>query len=488
MKVAIWGIDRGIVVWEKMGMAMGHRGDEQQGLFVPYTQLPKSDGHPFYEALGRILSEHEFDRFVEGLCAKYYARKMGRPGLAPGIYFRCLMVGYFEGIDSERGIAWRADDSLSLRRFIGVAIGNATPDHSTISRTRRLISTETHQQVFTWILSVVAESGLLRGKTLGVDGTTLEANAAMRSIVRRDDGRTYQDFLTDLAKSSGVATPTRDDLARMDRKRKGRKTSNADWESPIDPDAQVTKMKDGRTHLAHKQEHAVDMDSGAVVAVTIHGAAEGDTSTVMKTLEKAEEILAEVRESLGGEESKKPEKKPKEIVGDKGYHSKMVLTALNVAGYRTYIAEPKRGRRNWDGDNHAREATYGNRRRIRGARGRRIMRQRGELVERSFAHNLETGGMRRTHLRCHDNILKRMLVHVAAFNLSLVMRARFGIGKPRALQGRRALIEAILAAFEPLWSLLSRLLRLPPLLPAQPAPPVGPVARPWALYTGAAAF
>jgi len=442
-------------------MAMGRRGDEQQGLFVPHNQLPKSDGHPFYEALERVLGGREFDRFVEKLCARYYARKMGRPGLAPGVYFRCLMVGYFEGIDSERGIAWRAADSLSLRRFIGIDMGKMAPDHSTISRTRRLISSETHREVFTWVLRVVAETGLLRGKTIGVDSTTLEANAAMRSIVRRDDGRTYQEYLTDLARASGIETPTRDDLARMDRKRKGRKTSNDDWFNPNDPEAEVTKMKDGRTHLAHKQEHAVDMESGAVVAVEIHGAAEGDTATVLDTLEAAETNLEEVRENLG-KDAEKVAERPSEFVGDKGYHSKMVLGALSFAGYRTYIAEPRRGRRVWNGDEHARDTTYGNRRRIRDKRGRGLMRRRGEFIERSFAHNLETGGMRRTHLRKHDNILKRVLVHVAAFNLCLVMRKLFGVGKPRVLQGRSGLAAAFQALLNTLCTLLGAVLGLQP--------------------------
>ncbi len=422
---------------------MGRRGDEQQGLFVPHNVLPKSDGHPFYEALERVLGGRQFDRFVEKLCASYYAKKMGRPSLAPGVYFRCLMVGYFEGIDSERGIAWRAADSLSLRRFIGIDLGKVAPDHSTISRTRRLISSETHREVFTWVLKVVAEAGLLRGKTLGVDGTTLEANAAMRSIVRRDDGRTYQEYLTDLAKASGIETPTRDDLARMDRKRKGRKTSNEDWRSPSDPDAQITKMKDGRTHLAHKQEHAVDMETGVVVAVEVYGAVEGDTSTVTATIEEAEKNLEDVKTKLDPKDADKVAERAEEFVGDKGYHSKMVLKTLDLAGYRTYVSEPSRGRRKWEGDDHGQLVTYANRRRIKGKRGRRLMRRRGELIERSFAHNLETGGMRRTHLRKHNNILKRVLVHVAAFNLGIVMRALFKVGKPRALQGRAALAACV---------------------------------------------
>jgi transposase len=265
----------------------------------------------------------------------------------------------------------------------------------------------------------------------------------MRSIVRRDDGRTYEEFLTDLAKSSGIETPTREDLARLDRKRK-KKGSNADWHNPNDPDAKITKMKDGRTHLAHKQEHAVDMETGAVVAVTVQGATEGDTSTIEGTLEAAEQNLNEAR-GHAGDESEMDEE-PAEVVADKGYHSKAVMLALQIAGWRTYIAEPRRGRQVWEAQHDERDAVYANRRRQRGGRGQRLMRCRGELIERSFAHALETGGMRRTHLRHHDNIAKRLLIHIAGFNLGLLMRKHFGVGKPRCLQSRSAALWAALTA------------------------------------------
>jgi transposase len=443
-------IDRGDLGVEDGGMSMGRKADEQKGLFVPYTQLPRSSGHPFYVALEGMLRENQFDRFAERVCRKFYSHT-GRPGLAPGMYFRCLMVGYFEGLDSERGIAWRVADSLSLREFVGLEMGRQAPDQSTISRTRRLIDLETHRAVFTWVLRRLAEGELLRAHALGVDGTTLEANAAMKSIVRWADGRTYQEFLTGLAQESGIETPTREDLARLDRKRK-KKTSNEEWVSPSDPDAQITKMKDGRTHLAHKQEHAVDLDSGAVVAVTLDGGAKGDTTTVDNTIAEAERNLADARPDRSAEEPKPA------IVGDKGYHSKRAILRLALAGHRTYISEPQRGRQRWEGERLEQQAVYANRRRKNGVRGRRLMRRRGELVERSFAHVLDTGGMRRTHLRGHENILKRALVHVAAFNLSLLMRKMLGFGTPRGLQGRAArllssfaqLIQLIFVTLAPL--------------------------------------
>ena len=250
---------------------------------------------PFYEAVEKVLRGNDFDKFVEELCEPFYAEK-GRPSLAPGVYFRCLLIGFFEGIDSERGIAWRAADSMSLRNFLGLPLSKNPPDHSTISRTRRLLDLETHHRVFSWVLTVLAKKGLVKGKTVGVDSTTLEANAAMRSIVRREDGQAYADYLEELAKQSGVETPTREDIAKIDRKRK-KKGSNDEWVHPEDPDADISKMKDGRTHLAHKHEHAVDMDTGAVLGVTLHGGTEADSETVEKTLTEARRASARPRKN-----------------------------------------------------------------------------------------------------------------------------------------------------------------------------------------------
>jgi transposase len=420
-------------------MAMGKRKGKlrQQSMWIATQDLPRSASHPFYGRLNGVLEQNGFDDYVERSCSAFYAPTMGRPSLTPGRYFRLLMLGYFEGIDSERGIAWRAADSLSLREFLGLEFDETPAEHSTISRTRRLIDVETHRAVFTWILERLSAAGLVNGETLGVDATTLEANAALRSIVRRDTGEGYEAFLTRLAKASGISTPTREDLARLDRKRP-KKGSNDDWTHPHDPDARITKMKDGRTHLAHKAEHAVDLKTGAVVAVTVQPADTGDTETVKQTLITAAENVEKV--------------KPKsdvvqELVADKGYHSNDLLKDLTVLGVRTYISEPARGRRNWKGKHAARDAVYGNRRRIGGTRGRRLLRERGERLERPFAHAYETGGLRRVYLRGHSNILKRVLIHIAALNLGLLMRLFVGVGTPRGLQGRR-------------WSALARLVNL----------------------------
>jgi transposase len=418
-------------------MAMGTRDGEQSPLWVVTSDLPKSPSHPFYTRLNALLDTHGFDRFVEQLCQRFYPSVMGRPSLTPGRYFRLLLLGYFEGIDSERGIAWRAMDSLAVRSFLGLTVHDAPPDHSTISRTRRLIDVETHRAVFTWVQERLVEAQLLTGKTIGIDATMLEANAAMRSIVRRDTAESYQEFLTGLAKASGIETPTRDDLARLDRKRK-KKTSNKVWTNPYDPDAKVARMKDGRTHLAHKAEHAVDLETGAVVAVTLQGADQGDTTTIVETTIAAAEQIEDAQADV-------PEPQPlEEIITDKGYHSNQTMVDLDAVGIRSYVAEPDRGRRDWSKEPEAQAPVYGNRRRIRGRRGRRLMRQRGERIERSFAHLYDTGGMRRTHLRGHTNILKRLLIHAGGFNLGLVMRHLIGVGTPRGLQGRVAVVMATL--------------------------------------------
>jgi transposase len=410
-------------------MAMGKRKSEQTPMWVPTTELPISPGHPFYMKLNTILDENGFDRFAEAECQQFYAPMMGRPSLPPGRYFRLLLVGYFEGLDSERGIAWRAADSLAVRSFVGLGLDTPAPDHSTISRTRRLIAVETHRAVFTWVQERLATAGLLKGRTVAVDATTLEANAAMRSIVRRDTGETYQEFLTRLAKESGIKTPTREALARLDRRRKKR-TSNTDWKNPSDPDAKITKMKDGRTHLAHKAEHAIDLDSGAMVAVTVQGADVGDTTSLIETAIAAAEQVEAAHAASAAPAALT------ELVADRGYHSNQTMIDLDAVGVRSYIAEPDRGRRRWAKAPNAQCAVYGNRRRIMRTRGKRLLRRRGELMERSFAHVYETGGMRRTHLRGHRNILTRLLVHASAFNLGILMRQVFGRGTPRGLQGR----------------------------------------------------
>jgi len=422
-------------------MAMGKRRNQesQEDLWVATSTLVETPGHAFYERLNEVLSEHGFDRWVERLCERYYQGPKGRPSIPPGVYFRMLFVGYFEGLGSDRGIAWRVADSLSLREFLGYGLDEKTPDHSTLSRTRRLYWVSTHRAVFAWVLKILAEAGLVSGETVAVDATTLEANAAMRSIVRRDTGKDYVGYLEELAAEAGLEEPTREQLARFDRKRK-KKTSNKDWKHPHDEDARITKMKDGRTHLAYKAEHAVDLDTGALLAVTLRGADEGDTTTIFETIDEADALALELELDVLSE-----------VVADKGYHSDGVMVGLETRGIRSYVSEPDRGRRRWKGKQGVRDLVYGNRRRIRAERGRRLHRKRAEIAERGFAHMYETGGMRRLHARGCGNNLKRILVHGAGFNLSLAMRALVGGGTPRQARHRRS--AALLALTSALYHL-----------------------------------
>jgi transposase len=406
-------------------MALGRQGERQTELMVGWAELPRSPGHAFYDRLQAVLLEAGFDGFAEGQCAPYYAAKRGRPSIPPGRYFRMHLVGYFEGIDSERGLEWRCADSLSLREFLRLGTTEPAPDHSWLGKTRARLPLEVHEAVFAWVLQRLAEHGLIRGDRIGIDASTMEANAALRAIVRRETGEGYREMLKRLAEESGIATPTAEDLIRLDRKRKGKRLSNAEWTSPADPEARIAKLKDGRTHLAYKPEHAVDLDTGAIVAAEIHAADRGDAATMPETLEAAEANLASV-------EAAPTPADPSELVADKGYHSRDGLKDLEDGPWKSRIAEKKvAGVSRWRGDDEARRAVYNNRARLRSGVAREAFKLRAELVERSFALTLDRGGMRRAWLRGRENLQKRYLVHVAGYNLGLVMRLLVGAGTPR---------------------------------------------------------
>jgi len=424
-------------------MAMGTRKQRERQEPLWYrAEVAEAPGHPFYQKLNRILDAAGFDQFCEQQSQPFYAERVGRPSLAPGVYFRLMLLGFFEGIDSERGIAWRAADSLSLREFLHYGIDEATPDHVTISRTRRLIDEETHQRVFRWVLEQLARKGLIQGQTIGVDSTTLEANAAMKSIVRRDTQESYPGYLKRLAEAEGVLAGDAAALRRMDRKR-SKRMSNREWMNPSDPEAEITRLKDGRTALAYKAEQAVDMSSGAIVAVTTHGGAAADTETIEQTVcEAGEAVAGVIAEKTAEGEYPVDSEGVQEVVADKGYHSNEVMRELRQMQVRTYIAEPERGRRNWTDKQAERGAVYANRRRIQGERGKRLLAKRGERIERNFAHQFDTGGMDRLYVRGRSNAHKKLLLQAAACNLALLMRALHGAGKPRAAHDR--LIEAVL--------------------------------------------
>jgi transposase len=411
---------------------MGRRkAERQQSLWVPADELPRSPGHAFYDQLNRLLAEAGFDRYVEDLCRPHYAENVGRESIPPGVYFRMLLVGYFEGIGSQRGIAWRCADSLALRDFLGVPLSQATPDHSSLTRVRQRLPLDAHERVFVFVLQVAREKGLLKGKTVAVDSTTLEANAAMKAIIRKDTGEDWKGYLKRLMAEEGIDSPTDEEVRRFDRRRKGKKVPNEEWQSPADPDSRIARMKDGTTHLAYKAEHAVDLETEFVLAAAVYTADRPDPGTLVDTV-----LQAQVNLALAGSEQE-----VEEAVADKGYHKAETLADCERLNTRTYIPEPKRRKYDWsDKPDSWRRATEANRRRVRGARSKRLQRRRSELVERSFAHVCETGGGRRAWLRGLADVAKRYAVQVAAHNLGLLMRKLFGVGKPRTLQGTGGLL------------------------------------------------
>ena len=436
-------------------MSLGKRKTEQQeALFVTASELPKAPGHVFYRKLNRLLAEGGFDAWIEKRCGEYYADD-GRPGIPPGVYFRMLLVGYFEGIGSQRGIAWRCSDSLSLREFLGIPLSEDSPDHSSLSVIRNRLPLEVHAEVMVWVLRLAQEKKLLKGKAVAVDSTTLEANAAMKSIVRRDTGEDWKEYLTRLMQEEGLLDeddepPSDDQLRRFDKQRKNKKVSNDEWVSETDPDSRIARMKDGTTRLAYKAEHAVDLESELIIAAEICHADQADTQTLEDSVQQAQTNLNEAGSDT----------LIREVPADKGYHSAATLAAIREhTPYRTYIPEPERDHdcRWTDKPPEQKEAVYANRRRTRGARGKQLQRLRSERVERSFAHVCETGGARRTWLRGLDKVRKRYQIAAAAHNLGIVMRKLFGIGTPRGLQVFVDLALALHLAFlTVLWRLRPR--------------------------------
>jgi transposase len=432
-----------------MTMALGKHREEQQEMWVATTSLPKSVGHVFYRKLNRLLAEADFDHTVEEMCEPYYHTHLGRPSIPPGVYFRMLLVGYYEGIGSQRGIAWRCGDSLSLREFLGIPLTEESPDHSSLSRVRDRLPLEVHAAVFQWVLALAAEKKMLPGKTVAVDATTLEADAAMKSIVRRDTGEDWNEYLRRLMKErEGVDNPTDEELRRFDRQRKDKRVSNEEWVSETDPDSRITKMKDGTTHLAYKAEHVVDLKTELVLAASIRHADEGDADTMVDSVMEAQTNLSEAGIDVEIEEA----------VADKGYHATDTIELAESVGVRTYIPERKiKGKRNWqDVPEEKRRAVLNNRRRVRGARSKRLQRQRSELVERSFAHVCNTGGARRSWLCGIEKVQKRYLIAAVARNLGLVMRKLFGIGTPRGLQAEGGLFVFMQSVCFHIYRLLHR--------------------------------
>jgi transposase len=441
-------------------MAMGKRKPRQESLFISTDRLTQSAGHPFYQKLNALLAEAGFDRWVESRCVEYYATEetRGQPSLPPGVYFRMLFVGYFENIDSQRGIAWRCADSLSLWQFLGIPADKGTPDHSSMTNTRKRLPAAVFDEVFQFVLGIAAAKQLIAGKTVGVDGTTLEANAAMKSIVRRDTGEDWKAYVVRLMRAEGVIgpdeTPSDEDVRRFDKKRKDKSASNADWVSESDPDAKITKMKDGTTHLAYKAEHVVDLEADLILAAEIRPADEADTATLADSLASAQLNL-----KASGSDAV-----IEEVAADKGYHAAGTLELCDFLDVRTYIPEPKlKEPATWaDHPEVERKAAKNNRRRMKRPKGKKLQRRRSEVVERTFAHLCETGGSRRSHLRGLVNVTKRYVIAAAAHNLGRILRKLTGVGKPRSLQGvAGGLIgfgKSLGSRFKNAWTLFERMI------------------------------
>jgi IS5 family transposase len=407
-------------------MALGKRKKpKQQPLWIAHSDLAPKGGHPFYTRLNRLLDDDGFDAWLERECAPYFS-EIGRPSIPPGVYFRMLFVGYLEGFQSERAIAWHCCDRMSLREFLGYQLHEKTPDHSSFTVWRRRLPLEFYTAVFQRILCIVHRHGLVDTYATGVDSTTLEANASLRRLARKDTGATYREYVKELMREAGEDPTDPAAVVRFDKKRKGKKLSNREWQSETDPDSRIARMKDGTTHLAYKSEHAVDLATGAMLGVKVYPADQGDTASVEDTLETAEDNLA----TLGDE--------PPEllcVVTDKGYHQAELIRNLNTdKGLTTYIPERRsKQRRRWQGDEEACREFHGNRRRTKGNEGKRLGRLRSELVERSFALFKRSGNLGRLTLRGLENVNKRYLIHAAAYNLGLVMRAIFGQGTPKGM-------------------------------------------------------
>lgn len=411
-------------------MALGRRAGEQQELWVATTDLPRSPGHPFYRQLNELLREAGFDAWVEKLCEEYYAQE-GRPGIPPGVYFRMVFVGYFEGIASQRGIAWRCCDSRSLAEFLGLGPTEDTPDHSSLSRIQQRLPLEIHRQVFQFMLKVAEAKGLLKGKTVVVDSTLLEANAAMKSIVRKDTGEDWNEYLRRLMQEQGLIEkghePSAEELRRFDQQRKDKSASNADWKSETDPDSRIALMKDKSTHLAYKAEHVLDEATDLLLAAEIYHADQGDAQTLVDSVMQAQENM----QGAGSDAE------IEEVAADKGYHAAATLELADGLSLRTYIPERKQTHPSrWTDKPEAyQRCVYNNRRRMKGDRGQALGKRRSELAERSFAHLCETGGGRRCWLHGLEKVKKRYLLQAAARNLGLILRKLFGVGTARSLQG-----------------------------------------------------
>ena len=412
----------------------------QKEFWVVADRLPKASPSRFYELVEKTLEEMGFADEVRALCAPAYAEvtRGGRPGIDPVVYFKMLMIGFFEGVESERQIAARCADSLSLRGFLGYALDEATPDHSSMSVIRQRLGSECFAQVFALVLSALQRHGLLKGRHLGIDSSVIEANASLRNLSERNTEEAYWNYVQRLAKEAGLETTDGAVLRNFDRKRPGKKLSNEQWENRHDPDAKIGRTKDGATDMVYLPEHTVDLETGVIVQAQV---LPGDHRDSEDLSGRVIEAILNVQEAAADQESM-----PETLTGDKGYFSLREIGRLQELSLKTVISDPRRAQRRLDKLSCAERRILTQARRSTSSQyGRELLRKRGQHIERSFAHVLDAGGMRRTTLRGLENLNKRHQIAAACYNLSQLLRRIHGVGTPGQWMALGRLFWALLS-------------------------------------------
>ena len=401
---------------------------EQKEFWVVADRLPKARPGRFYELLNGTLDEMDFAGDVRAMCAPSYAEveRGGRPGIDPAVYFKMLMVGFFEGLESERAIAARCADSLSLRGFLGYALDEATPEHSSMTVIRQRLGGDCFERVFALVLTALQRHGLLKGRHLGIDSSVIEANASLRSLTERNTEEGYWDYVKRLAKAAGLETEDGAKLRSFDRKRAGKKMSNEQWQNPHDPEAKIGRTKDGATDMVYLPEHTVDLDTGAIVQAQVLPGDHRDSEDLSKRVIDA---VVSVQAAQGVAD---PEAVPQTLTADKGYCSLEEIGRLQALALKTVISDPRRDQRRLDKLSSAQRQTLARARRSASRKhGKKLLRKRGQHIERSFAHVRAAGGLRRATVRGLENLNKRHQLAAACYNLSQLLRRLHGAGTPK---------------------------------------------------------
>jgi transposase len=397
----------------------------QPELFIPSVRLVQPATSPFYSKLEQTLASFGFSDQVRQLCAAAYSDSgRGRPGVDPVVYFKMLMIGFFENIGSERGIAERCSDSIAIRFFLGYDLTQTTPDHSTLSVIRDRLGEDTYQAVFLLILSALQEHGLLKGKNVGIDTSVIEANAALKSLVHRDTAEAYWEYVRRLASEHGVDPKDSEAVRQFDRKRP-KKMSNDDWENPHDPEAKIGPTKAGTMDMIYKPEHVVDLDTGAILQAEVRLGDEADPQELGLHVLQAQGNINQAQDLPADSLT------IQSATADKGYYAVTEMSLLQQEGIRTVISDPIKHRKLEKLSPEEAKAVRQARRSVRSKSGKKLLKKRGMHLERSFAHLLDAGGARRTTLRGLENLNKRFKLAAAIYNLSQLMRALWGVGTPK---------------------------------------------------------